>query len=140
MPAYVGGIDLLLSLDELLEQTRDALGRGFRAVKMKVGRDALSEDLERVAAMRDLVGAETALMVDANMRWSVDEAVAAARELARFGVYWLEEPIASRPAAVARGGHTGRHYRKGVGLKLTSQAARPYADSIPSSGTDTSVR
>ena len=93
VPAYVGGIDLLLPLDELLEQTRGALGGGFRAVKMKVGRDVLGEDLERVAAMRDLVGAETALMVDANMRWSVDEAVAAARELARFGVYWLEEPI-----------------------------------------------
>ena len=93
VPAYVGGIDLLLPLDELLEQTRGALGSGFRAVKMKVGRDALSEDLERVAAMRDLAGAETTLMVDANMRWNVDEAVAAARELARFGVYWLEEPI-----------------------------------------------
>ena len=93
VPAYVGGIDLLLPLDELLKQTRHALGGGFRAVKMKVGRDALGEDLERVAAMRDLVGADTALMVDANMRWSVDEAVAAARELERFGVYWLEEPI-----------------------------------------------
>ena len=93
VPAYLGGIDLLLPLDQLLKQTRAALGKGFRAVKMKVGRDALAEDLERVAAMRDLVGPETALMVDANMRWSVDEAVVAARDLARYGVYWLEEPI-----------------------------------------------
>ena len=93
VPAYVGGIDLLLPLDELLEQTRAALGSGFRAIKMKVGRDVLGEDLDRVAAVRELAGADTALMVDANMRWSVDEAVAAARELARFGVYWLEEPI-----------------------------------------------
>ena len=94
VPAYLGGIDLLLPLEELLRQTRAALDRGHRAVKMKVGRDSLSEDLERVAAMRDLVGPEAPLMVDANMRWSVAEAIAAARELARFGVRWLEEPIA----------------------------------------------
>ena len=60
---------------------------------MKIGRDLLSEDVERVAAMRDLVGPETALMVDANMRWTVEQAIAAARALAPFGVYWLEEPI-----------------------------------------------
>ena len=62
---------------------------------MKVGRDSLSEDLSsgwrRCAT---LVGPEAPLMVDANMRWSVEEAIAAARELARFGVRWLEEPIA----------------------------------------------
>ena len=93
VPAYLGGIDLLLPLDDLLEQTRTALHNGFRAVKMKIGRDLLSEDVERVAAMRDLVGPETALMVDANMRWTVEQAIAAARALAPFGVYWLEEPI-----------------------------------------------
>lgn len=93
VPAYRGGIDLLLPPDELLRQTRAALDRGYRAVKMKVGRDALSEDVERVAAMRELVGPDVALMVDANMRWSVGEAIAAAGEFAPFGLYWLEEPI-----------------------------------------------
>ena len=71
VPAYVGGIDLLLPLDQLLEQTRAALGDGFGAIKMKVGRDRLAEDVERVAAMRELLGPEAALMVDANMRWTV---------------------------------------------------------------------
>ena len=94
VPAYLGGIDLLLPLDDLLQQTRDALDRGYRAVKMKVGRDSLREDVERVAAMRKLLGPDAPLMVDANMRWSVEQAVAAARELAQFDVYWLEEPIA----------------------------------------------
>ena len=94
VPAYVGGIDLLLPLDQLLEQTREALDDGFGAIKMKVGRDHLAEDVERVAAMRELMGPEAALMVDANMRWTVAQAISAAHALAPFGVYWLEEPIA----------------------------------------------
>ena len=80
------------SLDQLLRQTDDNLIKGFRAIKMKVGWPRLSEDLERVRAMREHLGADFPLMVDANMRWSVDEAVRAARGLSGFGVYWLEEP------------------------------------------------
>ena len=59
---------------------------------MKVGRKRLSEDVERVRAMRDHLGDGFPLMVDANMKWSADEAVRAARALAPLQVYWLEEP------------------------------------------------
>jgi L-alanine-DL-glutamate epimerase-like enolase superfamily enzyme len=90
--AYAGGIDLQFTLDALKEQTRGFLQNGFQAIKMKVGRDRLSEDIERVAAMRELLGPDTPLMVDANMRWSVREAIRAARALAEHDVYWLEEP------------------------------------------------
>jgi L-alanine-DL-glutamate epimerase-like enolase superfamily enzyme len=92
VPAYAGGIDLQFSLERLLRQTEDNLAKGFRAIKMKVGRSRLNEDLERVAAMRELLGTDTPLMVDANMRWRVDEAIRASRALAEHGVYWLEEP------------------------------------------------
>src|SRR6266481_1630042 len=92
VPAYAGGIDLDFPLDRLLRQTDDNLKEGFHAIKMKVGRPRLSEDLDRVKAMREHLGADFPLMVDANMRWSVDEAVRAARALSAFGVYWLEEP------------------------------------------------
>jgi len=92
VPAYAGGIDLDFSLDQLLRQTDDNLKKGFRAIKMKVGRPSLREDVERVRAMREHLGADFPLMVDANMRWRVDEAVRAARGLSGFGVYWLEEP------------------------------------------------
>src|SRR5437764_983174 len=91
IPCYAGGIDLDFPLDKLLRQTDDNLKKGFRAIKMKVGRPRLSEDLERVRAMREHLDADFPLMVDANMRWSVDEAVRAARGLSEFGVYWLEE-------------------------------------------------
>ena len=93
VPAYAGGIDLYFTLDALREQTRGFLDRGFGAIKMKVGRDRLSEDVERVAAIRDLVGTDFPLMADANMRWRVHEAIAAARALAPFDLVWLEEPI-----------------------------------------------
>ncbi len=92
VPCYAGGIDLHFTLDRLLAQTDDNLKKGFRAIKMKVGRSRLSEDVARVKAMRDHLGADFPLMVDANMRWTPDEAVRAAQAMRAFGVYWLEEP------------------------------------------------
>jgi len=92
VPCYAGGIDLELSIDGLLRQTDDNLARGFRAIKMKVGRPSLRDDVERVRAMREHLGAEFPLMVDANMRWSVDDAIRAARALADLDLVWLEEP------------------------------------------------
>ncbi|MBA3516646.1 MAG: mandelate racemase/muconate lactonizing enzyme family protein [Rhizobiales bacterium] len=93
VPCYAGGIDLELSPDELIRQTEGNLAKGFRAIKMKVGREKLSEDVEKVAAMREHLGAEFPLMVDANMKWSVDEAVRAARAFRPYDLTWLEEPI-----------------------------------------------
>ena len=90
--AYAGGIDLQFPLAKLKAQTERFLEQGFRAVKMKVGRNRLAEDVERVAAMRDFLGPDIPLMVDANMRWTVAQAIRAARALAAFDVYWLEEP------------------------------------------------
>lgn len=90
--AYAGGIDLLLPLDQLQDQTQANLDRGFRAIKMKVGREQLAEDVERVAAMRALLGPDIPLMVDANMRWSVEQAIRAARQFSEHDVFWLEEP------------------------------------------------
>lgn len=97
--AYAGGIDLALPLAELERQTRRNVERGFRAIKMKVGRARLREDLERVAAVRKLLGPDLPLMVDANMKWSVPEAIRASRALAEFDVYWLEEPTAPNDVA-----------------------------------------
>jgi L-alanine-DL-glutamate epimerase-like enolase superfamily enzyme len=92
VPVYAGGIDLELPVEQLLEQADRFLAEGFRAIKMKVGRPALREDVERVRRMREHLGDDFPLMVDANMRWSVAQAVQAARALAGFGLVWLEEP------------------------------------------------
>jgi L-alanine-DL-glutamate epimerase-like enolase superfamily enzyme len=82
-----------LPLDGLLRQTDGNLARGFRAIKMKVGRARLSEDVARVRAMREHLGEGFPLMVDANMKWSADEAIRAARALRPFDPVWLEEPV-----------------------------------------------
>ncbi len=91
--AYAGGIDLHLSPDELVKQAEGFLAQGFQAIKMKVGRDRLSEDVERIAAMRSALGPDFPLLVDANMRWSVAQAIRAAQAFQPYALYWLEEPI-----------------------------------------------
>jgi L-alanine-DL-glutamate epimerase-like enolase superfamily enzyme len=103
VPCYAGGIDLDLPLDALLAQTDGNLAKGFRAIKMKVGRKRLAEDVERVRAMRGHLGESVPLMVDANMKWSVDEAIRAARAFLPYDLTWLEEPtIPDDPAGHAR--------------------------------------
>lgn len=92
--AYASEIDLQQPVAVLEERARYNFGRGLRAIKMKVGRERLSEDLMRVRTLRDLLGPEGQLMVDANTAWSVSEALRASRALAEYDVYWLEEPTA----------------------------------------------
>lgn len=91
--AYASGIDLDQTPDELADRTRARMAAGFRAFKMKIGRDRLSEDVERVSAVREVIGPDVPLMVDANMKWTVAEALRASRALAAFDPLWLEEPI-----------------------------------------------
>jgi L-alanine-DL-glutamate epimerase-like enolase superfamily enzyme len=103
VPCYAGGIDLALPLDDLLRQTDGNLAKGFRAIKMKVGRERLGEDVARVKAMRAHLGEEFPLMVDANMKWTVDQAIRAARALQPYDLTWIEEPtIPDDPAGHAR--------------------------------------
>jgi L-alanine-DL-glutamate epimerase-like enolase superfamily enzyme len=93
VPCYAGGIDLDLPVEALLQQTDDNLSRGFRAIKMKVGRPDLASDVARVQAMRQHLGEGFPLMADANMKWTVEEAIRAARALQPHDLTWLEEPI-----------------------------------------------
>jgi L-alanine-DL-glutamate epimerase-like enolase superfamily enzyme len=72
---------------------------GYRAFKLKVGFDD-ARDLRNVGALRDLLGADAALMVDANQGWSLEQAERQARALAPYRLGWIEEPLrADRPAA-----------------------------------------
>ncbi len=92
VPVYAGGIDLQLPIEDLLAQADGYQEQGFRAIKMKVGRPQLREDVARVARMREHLGEDFPLMVDANMKWSVDESIRAAHALADFNLVWIEEP------------------------------------------------
>lgn len=90
--AYCGGIDLMFPMEKLLGNIQGYLEQGYHAVKIKIGREKLSEDLERIAAVRNLIGDETYFMVDANYAMSVEQAIKAAKAFEQYDITWFEEP------------------------------------------------
>jgi L-alanine-DL-glutamate epimerase-like enolase superfamily enzyme len=84
---------LHLETAQLVEQTQAAKAAGFRGAKIKVGRPHVSEDVARLAAVRDAVGDAFDLMIDANQGFTRDEAVRRAAAFAGVGLAWLEEPL-----------------------------------------------
>jgi L-alanine-DL-glutamate epimerase-like enolase superfamily enzyme len=90
--AYCGGIDLLFPLDKLLDNIRGYLASGVNAVKIKIGRDDVAEDIERIRAVRALIGPDVTFMVDANYSMDVDRAIRAAKLFEPYDIYWFEEP------------------------------------------------
>lgn len=91
--AYAGNIDLNFPMEQLLAGVQRSLDAGYRSVKMRLGRPLLREDVERVAAVRQLIGPDIELMTDANEAWRLDEAMRAFHALKDFGLVWIEEPI-----------------------------------------------
>lgn len=90
--AYCGGIDLMFPMEKLLNNIRGYLAAGFNAVKIKIGRENLSEDLERIKAVRELIGDNVIFMVDANYSMSVEQAIEAANAFKQYDITWFEEP------------------------------------------------
>ena len=90
---YGSGVNLSLSLPELIEQAQAFMAQGFRGYKLKVGRPTMREDMERLTALRETLGPDALLLVDANMGWTLAEAVRRAQVMERLDVYWLEEPL-----------------------------------------------
>ncbi len=90
---YGSGVNLHYPLDELVAQAERWVAAGFDAVKVKVGKPDLDEDLERVAAVREVLGPDRRLMIDANQRWTLAQAERAIGELAGFDLAWIEEPL-----------------------------------------------
>jgi L-alanine-DL-glutamate epimerase-like enolase superfamily enzyme len=97
---------------ELCDEMHGYCQHGFRAVKMKVGRNSdvegsplrsmahrgvcevpLTEDLARVRAVRETIGSDIRLMVDANGAWDIPTAVKMGRAMEPFDIYWYEEPV-----------------------------------------------
>lgn len=91
---YGSGIDLFMTPDELGNHVRGYLQQGYQAVKIKVGRVKLSEDLERLHVARELIGPDRQLLLDANQCWTVAEAIQRARAFEPYQPAWLEEPLA----------------------------------------------
>ncbi|NBE93344.1 mandelate racemase/muconate lactonizing enzyme family protein [Nonomuraea sp. KC401] len=93
VPVYGSGVNLHYPLEELVAQARRWVAAGHRGVKIKVGRPDLAEDVARVAAVREVIGPDRLLMIDANQRWDLHRARRALAALREFDLHWIEEPL-----------------------------------------------
>ncbi|MCC6468025.1 MAG: mandelate racemase/muconate lactonizing enzyme family protein [Alphaproteobacteria bacterium] len=78
---------------KLVEEALQAKAEGFHGAKIKVGRPHVSEDIDRLAAVRDKVGAGFEIMTDANQGFTVSEAIRRARHYEALDLAWFEEPL-----------------------------------------------
>jgi len=91
-PAYTTSAGWLGYPEESLpERARDALAAGFTHLKLKVGGD-LESDLRRARLVRDAIGPDYRLSLDANQAWGVAQAIDAIRTLSEVDPWWIEEP------------------------------------------------
>jgi L-fuconate dehydratase len=91
-PAYTTSTGWLGYPDEKVRRLcREAIAAGWTAFKMKVGLN-LEDNIRRAALMREEIGPERILMMDANQCWDVGEAIRQMKALARFNPWWIEEP------------------------------------------------
>jgi L-fuconate dehydratase len=116
--------------DQVRRLCREAIADGFTHFKVKVGGDP-ADDARRVGLVRREIGPDLKLMVDANQRWDVNEAIARVRELAQYDLLWIEEPTSPDDvlghAAIARAVTpvkvaTGEHCANRVLFKQLLQA------------------
>lgn len=93
VPVYGSGGWLSYSDDELLDEVRGYVGRGFDAVKIKVGSPDVQRDLERLRRVREAVGPRVRVMMDANQGCDLAGALTLARASLPLGITWFEEPL-----------------------------------------------
>lgn len=89
IPVYGTTGWLSLSLDELIEECKYYSDKGINAFKVRVGHN---DDSLRIKTLRNEMGNDFILMLDANQRYSVEQAVQLADELSEFNITWIEEP------------------------------------------------
>ena len=95
VPVYIAGgyYEEGKGLKELASEMEESVGMGASAIKMKIGGATIKEDVERVRVVRETVGPDIKLMVDANCAYNVYEAIDIARKMETDDIYWFEEPI-----------------------------------------------
>lgn len=130
-PAYTTSAGWLgYSDDQIRGLLRTAIAEGWTHFKMKVGRD-LQDDIRRAELIRDEIGPDRTLMIDANQMWDVGQAIEWVNELSRFDLHWIEEPTspddilghaAIRRAVAPVGMATGEHCHNRVMFKQLLQA------------------
>lgn len=96
VPCYGSGkASPMLALDDLVTTSANYIENGFRAVKIRIGREP-DHDLERVKAVRTAIGNDARILCDANERLDLPTALWLGRKLADQDIHWLEEPLLSQ--------------------------------------------
>ena len=95
IPAYIAGgyYHEGKGINSLINEVQENLSLGAKALKIKIGGVTINEDLERIKTVRNTIGDEIKLMVDANCAYSVSEAIKIANKMEKYDIYWFEEPI-----------------------------------------------
>lgn len=119
---YASAVNLHLTRDELLAQVEEQLAQGYETFKVKIGRNDPVEDLERMRAVRKLIGPSRALMLDVNQRWTSGEALVNLRALAEVSPGWIEEPLLSDDVI----GHAHLRRTCGVPIAVGEQLGNRY--------------
>jgi L-alanine-DL-glutamate epimerase-like enolase superfamily enzyme len=96
IPAYIAGgyYEEGKGLKELAREMEDNLALGAKAVKMKIGGVSIREDVERVRVVRQTIGPDIKLLVDANNAYTAYQAIDIARKMESYDIFWFEEPVA----------------------------------------------
>ena len=96
-PVYnSGGQYLQASIEEMQTAAKASVSRGIGGIKMKVGQPDWRDDITRIEAVREAIGPDIALMIDANQQWSRDEAIRFCRRVDHLGLTFIEEPLDAR--------------------------------------------
>ena len=109
MRVYESGMLIGVEIDTIQRGAEAALKAGYRAMKMRPGRDRhgrAADAVARVRAVRDVIGYEVDLMYDVNQTWTPSRAIQVGRALEPFELFWIEDPTlmhdVAGQAAVAR--------------------------------------
>lgn len=122
VPVYASAINLHLTEEQLIEQVKLHLSMGYTAFKLKVGRPDLWEDVERCRAVRQVIGSSGQIMLDANQKWGMGEAIQRCSLLADLSPMFIEEPILSDDVH----GHRKLRDATGVPIALGEQLCNRY--------------
>ncbi len=81
------------TIDDLVSEMEGYVAEEFQAVKMKVGGASFGEDVDRVKAVREALGPDIDLLIDANNKWNAYEAIRFGRAVEKYNPFWFEEPV-----------------------------------------------
>ena len=95
VPVYIAGgyYEEGKGLEDLAQEMEESVSMGAKAVKMKIGGAPINEDVERVRVVREAIGPDIDLMVDANAAYRYYEAIKIAKKMEPYDIFWFEEPV-----------------------------------------------